>query len=98
VMQTSQNLPLQLIARSLFEQFAPNMESLAAFVHIDHKTYARCAEQLDGALQARNATAVRETFEAFATLNRESLIKAYNAAQNHSATHRNPALLETATS
>ena len=98
VMQTSQNLPLQLIARSLFEQFAPNMESLAAFVQIDHKTYARYAEKLDGALQGRDTAAVRETFAAFASLNRESLIKAYTAAQNHPATHRDPAILETATS
>lgn len=82
VMVASKNLPLQLIAKSLFEQFAPNMESLAVFVETDHTGYADYARKLDGALQGRDAAAVRRTFEAFAKLNRESLIKAYNAAQH----------------
>ena len=64
-----QDLPLQLISKSLFEQFAPNMEPLADYVQIDYATYAEYAKKLDNALQARNAIAVRETFEAFATLN-----------------------------
>ena len=85
VMQTSKNLPLQLISKSLFEQFAPNMEPLADYVQIDYATYAEYAKKLDNALQARNAIAVRETFEAFAKLNRDSLIKAYSAAQRHLA-------------
>ena len=84
-MQTSKNLPLQLISKSLFEQFAPNMEPLADYVQIDYATYAEYAKKLDNALQARNAIAVRETFEAFAKLNRDSLIKAYSASQQHLA-------------
>ena len=96
VMQTSKNLPLQLIAKSLFEQFAPNMEPLADYVHIDNPTYAECAKRLDSALKARDLVAVRETFEAFAALNRESLIKAYNAAQNNLLTESTKLSMETA--
>ena len=58
----------------------------------------RNMQKLDNALQARNAIAVRETFEAFATLNRESLIKAYNAAQNQLATPSVKLPLEAVTS
>ena len=97
-MQASKNLPLQLIARSLFEQFAPNMEPLAAFVQIYHTTYASYAKRLDYALQTRDVAAVRETIRAFATLNRESLIKAYSAAQSAPANSTVLPLQETASS
>ena len=97
-MQASKNLPLQLIARSLFEQFAPNMEPLAAFVQIDHTTYASYAKRLDYALQTRDVAAVRETIRAFAALNRESLIKAYSAAQSAPANSIVLPLQETASS
>jgi hypothetical protein len=40
--------------------------------------------------------AVRETFEAFAALNRESLIKAYNAAHNNLLTESTKLSMETA--
>jgi len=97
-MQASKNLPLQLIARSLFEQFAPNMEPLADFVQTDHTTYATYAKKLEDALQARDTDAVRETIEAFAALNRESLIKAYTAAQNKTTHSTAQPLQETASS
>ena len=84
-MQTSKNLPLQLISKSLFEQFAPNMEPLADYVQIDYATYAEYAKNSITRYGRASTIAVRETFEAFAKLNRDSPVKAYRAAQQHLA-------------
>ena len=74
------------------------MEPLADFVQTDHTTYATYAKKLEDALLARNTDAVRETIEAFAALNRESLIKAYTAAQNKTNYSTAQPLQETASS
>jgi|TARA_B100000315_G_scaffold126054_1_gene115845 DNA-binding FadR family transcriptional regulator len=78
-MITSGNLVCQLIARTLFEQFAPNMAPLKAYVQIDHPAYSTYALQLDRALLERDRAAVRTIFNAFADLNRQTFIRAFDA-------------------
>ena len=81
IMLTSRNLPLQLIARSLFEQFAPNVTQLHEHVQIDHSAYSSFAEQLDHALTDRNLPAVQAAFAALSSLNREYTLRAFEIAQ-----------------
>jgi GntR family transcriptional repressor for pyruvate dehydrogenase complex len=81
IMQTSENLPLQLIARTLFEQFAPNISAVAEFAVPDRARYAIYARQLDNALRQRDIPAVRGTFDAFTELNRETMTRAFVTAQ-----------------
>jgi GntR family transcriptional repressor for pyruvate dehydrogenase complex len=81
MMHTSENLPLQLIARTLFEQFAPNMSAVAEFAAPDRERYAIYARQLDNALTQRDIPLVRGTFDAFAELNRETMTRAFMLAQ-----------------
>ncbi|MGI9328179.1 MAG: FadR/GntR family transcriptional regulator [Pseudomonadales bacterium] len=82
IMLTSGNLVLQLIARTLFEQFGPSMEPLRPFTkhELDLDAYTTYARQLDQALSKRDIPAVRATFEAFAQLNRETIMRAFVAA------------------
>lgn len=84
IMHTSENLPLQLIARTLFEQFAPNISAVAEFAVPDRERYAIYARQLDNALTHRDIPAVRGTFDAFAELNRETMTRAFKLAQEQS--------------
>ena len=80
-MITSGNLVCQLIARTLFEQFAPNITPLQQYVQIDRPAYAAYARQLDRALIARDRDAVRAVFTAFADLNRETIARAFDAVR-----------------
>jgi len=81
IMLASKNLPLRLISRSLFEQVAPNLSELHPFTNIDADAYRKFAQQLDQALAQRNAASMRETFTAFSDLNRETMMRAFDAAQ-----------------
>ena len=81
IMLASENLPLQLIARTLFEQFAPNMSVVAGFATPDRERYAVYARQLDKALTGRDVQALRDTFDAFIELNRETMTRAFLFAQ-----------------
>jgi DNA-binding FadR family transcriptional regulator len=80
-MLASENLPLQLVARTLFNQFAPNMSAVADFAAPDRERYAVFAQQLDDALIHRDISALRATFDAFIELNRESMTRAFMLAQ-----------------
>ena len=80
-MLASENLPLQLVARTLFNQFAPNMSAVADFAAPDRERYAVYAQQLDDALLHRDILALRATFDAFIELNRESMKRAFMLAQ-----------------
>lgn len=82
LMLASGNLVLQLIARSLLEQFTPSMEPLRPYAQheLDIEAYTTYARQLDSALSKRDVTAVRATFEAFAELNRDTIMRAFVAA------------------
>ncbi|MEM7217190.1 MAG: GntR family transcriptional regulator [Pseudomonadota bacterium] len=86
IMQQSGNLICQLIARTLFEQFAPSMEPLRPYAEaqINFETHAAYARQLDRALADRDVAALRATFEAFANLNRETIMAAFAAATSGS--------------
>lgn len=80
-MLSSQNLPLQLVARTLFNQVAPNMSAVGDYVTPDRERYAVYAQQLDDALERRDILALRATFDAFIELNRESMTRAFTLAQ-----------------
>jgi len=81
IMQSSQNLPLQLISRSLFDQFVPNMAALHAHRVVDHEVYSTFARQLDQALAKKDVDALRATFTAFSNLNRQTMMQALDAAR-----------------
>ena len=82
MLQSSHNLPLQIIARTLFEQFAPSMEPLANYAQVDTQRFALNAKTLDLALEQRDLGAVRAAFDAFSELNRETMVSAFDLAQS----------------
>ena len=81
LMQASKNLPLQIISRSLFEQFAPNLGAISEFADINFSAYATFARQLDVALEQRDLPALRSSFEGLSKLNRETMMRAFEAAR-----------------
>ena len=82
IMMASQNLPLRIISRTLFEQVASNLEELRAYANYESEVEAFIvfARQLDQALEHRDSVALRATFSAFFNLNRESMMRAIAAA------------------
>ncbi|MBT3608795.1 MAG: FadR family transcriptional regulator [Gammaproteobacteria bacterium] len=82
MLQSSHNLPLQIIARTLFEQFAPSMAPLSAYARVDNQRFAQNAKILDLALEKRDLAAVRAAFDAFSELNRETMVAAFDLAQS----------------
>lgn len=80
VMLTSDNLVCQLIARSLFEQFAPSLSALERYVQLDIAAFTVLMRQLDQALEVRDRSAVRATFDSLAGLHRETMMRAHAAA------------------
>ncbi|MFT5691660.1 MAG: GntR family transcriptional repressor for pyruvate dehydrogenase complex [Oceanicoccus sp.] len=80
LMLASGNLPLRLIAHTLFDQMAPSMTNVHPHVVIDVDTYRTFAEQLDQALSERDQTAMRAAFTAFSNLHRETLMRAFKVA------------------
>lgn len=84
IMDASNNLPLQLVARSLFEQFAPHLSILARFTVTDHEAWAIFARQLDQALENRDLPALRASFTGISNLNRETMMRAFEAARSSS--------------
>ncbi|MEM7016173.1 MAG: GntR family transcriptional regulator [Pseudomonadota bacterium] len=83
IMLNSGNLPLQLIARTLFEQISPNMTTLRSHMKVDRGLYQKFAYQLDQALAARDLPAVRTAFTAISQLFRETMMQAFEAAQSN---------------
>lgn len=83
IMLTSGNLICQLIARTLFEQFAPAMEPLREYTRgqLDIEAYTTYSRQLDRAVAARDIPAMRATFEAFSNLNRKTVMQAFADAR-----------------
>ena len=59
IMLASKNLPLQIISRSLFEQFAPNFGPVTEYADINRSAYAMFARQLDQALATKDLPALR---------------------------------------
>jgi DNA-binding FadR family transcriptional regulator len=81
IMQASRNLPLRLIARTLFDQVAPNLTELHPFAIVDNEKHRIVAKQLDRDLEHRDAYGLRDTFAAFLDLNRETMMLASDAAR-----------------
>ena len=81
IMQASRNLPLRLIARTLFDQVAHNLTELHPFAIVDNEKHRIVAKQLDRDLEHRDAYGLRDTFAAFLDLNRETMMRASDAAR-----------------
>ena len=81
IMTTNNNLPLQLIARTLFSQFVPNMQALREYEEVNYEAFQIFARQLDRALEERDLPAVRATFDALSRLNREGMMRAFDNAR-----------------
>lgn len=79
IMLRSNNLPLQIIARSLFEQVAPHTAPLHPHIAVDQEAYRIFGRQLDTALRERDQSALRATFTEFSDLNRRSMVRAIDA-------------------
>ncbi len=80
MMLASGNLPLRLIAHTLFDQMSPSMASVHPHVVIDGDTYRDFASQLDRALIQRDKAAMRAAFADFSNLHRETLMRAFKVA------------------
>ena len=79
-MVTSDNLVCQLIARSLFEQFAPSLVAFERYVRLDIGAFTLLMRQLDRALVVRDRSALRAVFDSLAGLHRETMLQALEAA------------------
>ena len=80
VMVTSDNLVCQLIARSLFDQFAPSLAAFERYVQLDVDAFTLLMRQLDSALAVRDRSALRAVFDNLAGLHRETMLGALAAA------------------
>lgn len=81
IMTASRNLPLRLTARTLMDQFVPKMSHLHPYTTVDFDAYRSFGQQLDAALEARDAIALRASFKAFNDLNRQNIVRAIDAAR-----------------
>ncbi|MFV2089424.1 MAG: FadR/GntR family transcriptional regulator [Pseudomonadales bacterium] len=89
-MNSSGNLPVRLIAHTLIMQFVPQMEPLQGYWNLDIDTHKELARKLDEAVSSRDLERVRSVFKDFSELNRQQVIRAFNAFE---AAHQ-PANLE----
>ncbi len=81
IMETSGNLPLQLIAKTIFEQFGPHLLPIIQTAKPDREAFRVIARQLEQGLTSRDLPAVRATFAAISDLNRQNMMKAIENAQ-----------------
>ncbi len=81
IMLASNNLPLHLIARSLFEQFGPHLQVLSRYTVTDHEAWAIFARQLEEALEVKDLPLLRASFAGISDLNRENMMRAFEAAR-----------------
>ena len=80
VLLTSDNLVCQLIAKSLFEQFAPSLSAIERYVRLDIAAFTVLIRHLDRALEVRDRAAVRAVFDNLAHLHRATMLRAHAAA------------------
>lgn len=78
-MAASGNLPVQLIAHTLFLQFVPQLEPLRGYWNLDIQAHKELAHRLDDAVGTRDLERVRAIFKSFADLNRNQVMRAFNA-------------------
>jgi DNA-binding FadR family transcriptional regulator len=79
IMAASGNLPVQLIAKSLLEQFAPQMKPLEGRVDPDLDTHRRLAQHIDQAIAQRDPDAIRTSFTALSRFHRDQMMRAFDA-------------------
>jgi hypothetical protein len=70
---------VQLIAKSLLEQFAPQMEPLGDYFQSDNGTHREFARQIDEALAMRDLNAIRISYDNMSNYFREQFIVAFDA-------------------
>lgn len=80
LLAASENLAVQLIARSLLQQFVPSMATLVleGYGQIDLNAHRRLSEQLDAALGNRDLDETRRIFSALMDLNRDAVKRAFD--------------------
>ncbi len=79
LLTASENLAVQLIAKSLLLQFVPSMAPLEGFGQFDMHTHRNLAQQLDAALGRRDPDEVRKIVSAMSELNRQFVKRAFEA-------------------
>ncbi len=75
MMNASDNLVVQLIARSLLMQFMPQMSDLRRYAELDRDAHKDLARELDEAMGQRDLTAVRSTLARLSEVNRQHTLK-----------------------
>jgi DNA-binding FadR family transcriptional regulator len=80
--QASDNLPLQLIGRALFQQMAPNLSKILPHVAFDPNAFAPIADQLDSGLKTKDAEIVTSAFTQLYEINRENMMNAFSKARS----------------
>jgi DNA-binding FadR family transcriptional regulator len=84
IMAASGNLPVQLIAQSLLQQFVPQMAPLEGFGDLDLEAHRALAKQLDEAMGQRDLPRMGEVFNDFLELHQlqvQQAFRAYKQAQ-----------------
>jgi DNA-binding FadR family transcriptional regulator len=89
--QSSDNLPLQLIGRALFQQLAPNLSNVLPYAAPNPSSFAPIADQLDAGLESRDPDAVTSAFKALYELNKDGMVKAFTEARKRLAQSNNKA-------
>ncbi len=79
IMAASGNLPVQLIAKSLLEQFAPQMEPLRDYIVLDMEAHRALARRMDQALESTDQDTVLATFAEVSKFHRDRMQKAFDA-------------------
>lgn len=79
MMTASGNLPVQIIARSLLQQFRPQMMALRDFMGAASDEHAVLARRVDAALAVRDLDAIRTSFTDLAQFHRERTQRAFDA-------------------
>jgi len=84
IMAASGNLPVQLIAQSLLQQFVPQMAPLEGYGDLDLEAHRALAKQLDEAMGQRDLPRMGEVFNDFLELHQlqvQQAFRAYKQAQ-----------------
>ena len=81
IMISSNNLPLQMIAKSFTDQAIPKLAELSKYAEDNYSAYATFARQLNQSIENRDLDLLRASFAGLTNLNRETMIRAYENAQ-----------------
>lgn len=81
IMISSNNLPLQMIAKSLTDQAIPKLAELSKYAEDNYSAYATFARQLDQSIENKDLDLLRASFVGLTNLNRETMMRAFQNAQ-----------------